>query len=110
MGTTETKEKSMEKEIVELAERVSATQKSIEIPQFMDRGKKSSNSVSSYNELKFIKVNMPSQNKWDLLRKLDELVGLIVSGEEPRSGEIRYILNQKDSYRSEKIRGTIKVK
>ena len=107
MGTTT--EKKEETKIEKVTEEVAAQQKILEIPGFMDRTKKIANPVETRG-LKHIKVNRPSQNKWEILRKLDELIGLIISGEEPRSGEIRYILNQKDTSKSEKIRGVIKIK
>lgn len=107
MGTTETKK---DETIEKIAEDMEVQQKILEIPGFMDRAKKITTPTDSVRGLKHIKVNKPSQNKWEILRKLDELVGLIVSGEEPRSGEIRYILIQKDTSKSEKIRGVIKIK
>ena len=107
MGTTETKKE--ETKIEKIAEDVAVQQKILEIPGFMDRGKKITAPVEQRG-LKHIKVIKQSQNKWEILRKLDELIGLIISGEEPRSGEIRYILNQKDTSKSEKIRGVIKIK
>ena len=103
MGTTE------ETKIEKIAEDVAAQQKILEIPGFMDRAKKITAPVEQ-RSLKHIRVIKQSQNKWEILRKIDELVGLIVSGEEPRSGEIRYILNQKDTSKSEKIKGVIKIK
>lgn len=103
MGTTE------ETKIEKIAEDVTAQQKILEIPGFMDRAKKITAPVEQRG-LKHIRVIKQSQNKWEILRKIDELVGLIVSGEEPRSGEIRYILSQKDTSKSEKIKGVIKIK
>lgn len=103
MGTTE------ETKIEKIAEDVAAQQKILEIPGFMDRAKNITAPVEQRG-LKHIRVIKQSQNKWEILRKIDELVGLIVSGEEPRSGEIRYILSQKDTSKSEKIKGVIKIK
>ena len=104
MGTTE------ETKIEKIAEDVAAQQKILEIPGFMDRAKKITAPVEQQRGLKHIRVIKQSQNKWEILRKIDELVGLIVSGEEPRSGEIRYILSQKDTSKSEKIKGVVKIK
>lgn len=109
MGTTTEKKEKEETKIEKVTEEVAAQQKILEIPGFMDKTKKVTVPTEPKG-LKYIKVNRPSQNKWEILRKLDELIGLIVSGEEPRSGEIRYILNQKDTSKSEKIRGVIKIK
>ena len=107
MGTMEKKD---ETKIEKVTEEVAAQQKILEIPGFMDKTKKIATPTETRGGLKHIKVNRSSQNKWEILRKLDELISLIVSGEEPRSGEIRYILNQKDTSKSEKIRGVIKIK
>lgn len=106
MGTTEVKN---ETEIKKIAEEVAVRQNILKIPGFMDKTKKITTPTEPKG-LKYVKVARASQNKWEILKKLDELVGLIVSGEEPRSGEIRYILNQRDTSKSEKIRGVIKIK
>lgn len=57
--------------------------------------------------LKNIKVQRNSQNNWEVLKKLDELVGLILAGEEPVKADIRYIITNNDKYRKERIKGSI---
>lgn len=77
-------------------------------PSFMVR-KTAKEIPTRKGELKNIKVQRTSQNNWDLLRKLDELVGLILAGEEPVKADIRYIITNNDKYRKERIKGSITV-
>ena len=75
-------------------------------PSFMVR--KTVKEIPSRKDgLKNIKVQRNSQNNWEVLKKLDELVGLILAGEEPVKADIRYIITNNDKYRKERIKGSI---
>ena len=82
--------------------------KRIEVPVFNNNRQRGKNDMEK-KEFKHIKTNSASQSNWELLSQLDDLLGLILSGNEPTRGTIRYSLTNKDSYRSEKITGVIKV-
>lgn len=82
--------------------------KRIEVPVFNNNRQRGKNDMEP-KEFKHIKTNSGSQSNWELLSQLDDLLGLILSGNEPTRGVIRYSLTNKDSYRSEKITGVIKV-
>lgn len=82
------------------------------IPAFMDKSPKPNprkKEVHPQPKLNYIKVNKDEQNNWELLKQLDEMIGLVLAGNEPKKGEIRYYLTSKDSYRSERIKGIIRV-
>lgn len=83
-------------------------EKVLSIPGFMNRQEEQSRNFG-HKRLKYIKVANDRQTDWELLRQLDGLIGLVLSGREPKSGEIRYHLTSKDSYRSERIKGVIRV-
>lgn len=83
-------------------------EKVLSIPGFMNKRQEESKN-SGPKRLKYIKVNKDEQNNWELLKQLDEMIGLVLAGNEPKKGEIRYYLTSKDSYRSERIKGIIRV-
>ena len=83
-------------------------EKVLSIPGFMNKRQEESKN-SGPKRLKYIKVANDRQTDWELLRQLDGLVGLVLAGKEPKSGEIRYHFTSKDSYRSERIKGVIRV-
>lgn len=84
-------------------------EKVLSIPGFMNKRQEEQSKKSDPKRLKYIKVANDRQTDWELLRQLDGLIGLVLSGKEPKSGEIRYHLTSKDSYRSERIKGVIRV-
>lgn len=84
-------------------------EKVLSIPEFMNKRQEEQSKNSNHKRLKYIKVANDRQTDWELLRQLDGLVGLVLAGKEPKSGEIRYHFTSKDSYRSERIRGVIRV-
>ena len=84
-------------------------EKVLSIPGFMNKRQEEQSKKSDPKRLKYIKVANDRQTDWELLRQLDGLVGLVLAGREPKSGEIRYHLTSKDSYRSERIKGVIRV-
>ena len=84
-------------------------EKVLSIPGFMNKRQEEQSKKSDPKRLKYIKVANDRQTDWELLRQLDGLVGLVLAGEEPKTGEIRYHLTSKDSYRSERIKGVIRV-
>lgn len=91
-----------------IMEKVTGETKRIEVPVFNNNRQRGKNDMEK-KEFKYIKTNSASQSNWELLSQLDDLLGLILSGNEPTRGTIRYSLTNKDSYRSEKITGVIKV-
>ena len=91
-----------------IMEKVTGETKRIEVPVFNNNRQRGKNDMEK-KEFKHIKTNSASQSNWELLSQLDDLLGLILSGNEPTRGVIRYSLSNKDSYRSEKITGVIKV-
>lgn len=84
--------------------------KELNAPGFMTKNRSVKEIPLKKDELKNIRVQRASQNNWDVLKKLDELVGLILAGEEPVKADIRYVITNFDKYRSEKIKGSIVVK
>ena len=84
-------------------------EKVLSIPGFMNKRQEEQSKNSGPKRLKYIKVANDRQTDWELLRQLDGLVGLVLAGKEPKSGEIRYHFTSKDSYRSERIKGVIRV-
>ena len=90
-------------------EKVTGETKRIEVPVFNNNRQRGKNDMEKPKEFNHIKTNSASQSNWELLSQLDDLLGLILSGNEPTRGTIRYSLTNKDSYRSEKITGVIKV-
>ena len=74
-------------------------------PTFMIRNRARKEVPTRKEELKNIKVNRASQNNWELLKKLDELVGLILAGEEPIKADIQYTIVNNDKYRKERNKG-----
>lgn len=97
-----------EKKVVEGTGVEESEEKVLSIPGFMNKRQEESKK-SDPKRLKYIKVTNDRQTDWELLRQLDGLVGLVLAGKEPKSGEIRYHFTSKDSYRSERIRGVIRV-
>lgn len=97
-------------EVADQEQKKEKNSKELDIPVFMTKNKVIKETPPRKGELKNIKVQKAYQNNWDVLKKLDELVGLILAGEEPVKADIRYVITNFDKYRSEKIKGSIIVK
>lgn len=97
----------------EMIESTAKDNRVLSIPAFMDKSSTSADSstkkVEPKNRLRYIKAEKNIQNNFELLKQLDELVGLILVGNDHKYGEIKYCLVSKDTYRNEKIKGVIKV-
>ena len=98
-----------EEKIVEGTGVEESEEKVLLIPGFMNKRQEEQSKKSDPKRLKYIKIANDRQTDWELLRQLDGLVGLVLAGKEPTRGEIRYHLTSKDSYRSERIKGVIRV-